>query len=57
VLIAQQLWLARWRGAPLPPLERPPIASWRAPYAASHAALREYVAALTASAISTTRCS
>lgn len=48
MLIVQKLWLARWTGEPLPPVERPTIPSWRAAYAASHAALRDYVARLTA---------
>jgi uncharacterized damage-inducible protein DinB len=48
MLIVQKLWLARWAGAPLPPVERPAIPSWRAAYAASHVALRDYVASLTA---------
>jgi len=48
MLIVHRLWLARWKGDPLPPVERPVIPSWRAAYAASHAALREYVASLTA---------
>ncbi len=47
MLIVQRLWLARWKGDPLPPVDRPPIPSWRAAYAASHAALREYLASLT----------
>ncbi len=46
VLSTQHRWLARWQGAPLPPLERPGNASWRAAYAASHAALRRFVAPL-----------
>jgi len=45
---AQRRWLARWKGEPLPPLERPAIASWSAAYAASHAALRQFVAPLSA---------
>ena len=45
---AQHRWLARWKGAPLPPLQRPAIASWSAAYAASHAALRQFVAPLAA---------
>ena len=48
MLIVQRLWLARWTGDPLPPVERPAIVSWRTAYAASHAALRGYVAGLTA---------
>ena len=48
MLIVQRLWLARWRGDPVPPVERPAIPSWPAAYAASHVALREYVATLTA---------
>lgn len=47
MLIVQRLWLARWKGDPLPTVERPPIPSWRAAYAVSHAALRDYVASLT----------
>jgi uncharacterized damage-inducible protein DinB len=47
MLIVQQLWLARWKGDSLPSVDRPAIPSWRAAYAASHAALREYVASLT----------
>jgi uncharacterized damage-inducible protein DinB len=43
----QHRWLARWEGRPLPPLERPAIASWSAAYAASHAGLRQFVAPLT----------
>jgi uncharacterized damage-inducible protein DinB len=46
MLIVQRLWLARWKGASLPPVDRPPIPSWRAAYAASHEALREYLASL-----------
>ncbi len=48
MLIVQRLWLARWKGDSLPPVERPSIPSWRAAYAESHTALREYVASLTA---------
>jgi len=48
VLSAQHRWLARWQGVPLAPLERPPIASWTAAYAASHAGLRRFVAPLSA---------
>jgi uncharacterized damage-inducible protein DinB len=48
MLTVQRLWLARWTGDSLPPTERPMIPSWRAAYAASHAALRDYVASLTA---------
>jgi uncharacterized damage-inducible protein DinB len=48
MLIVQRLWLARWTGDPLPPVERPAEVSWPAAYAASHAALRDYVAGLTA---------
>jgi len=44
VLSAQHRWLARWTGVPLPPLERPAIASWTAAYAASHDALRQFLA-------------
>ncbi len=47
-LSAQHRWLARWKGEPLPPLERPVIASWPAAYAACHGALRRFVSALTA---------
>lgn len=45
---AQRRWLARWKGESLPPLERPAIASWSTAYAASHAALRQFVAPLSA---------
>ena len=48
VLNAQHRWLARWRGLPLPPLDRPPIAAWTAAYAASHAELRRFAAPLSA---------
>jgi uncharacterized damage-inducible protein DinB len=48
MLIAQRLWLARWTGDPVPPVERPAIVSWRPAYAASHAALRDYAASLAA---------
>jgi uncharacterized damage-inducible protein DinB len=48
VLIVQRLWLARWTGDSLPSVERPAQVAWRAACAASHAALREYVAGLTA---------
>ena len=48
MLIVQRLWLARWTGDALPPVERPASVSWRAAYAASHAALRSYVSSLTA---------
>jgi uncharacterized damage-inducible protein DinB len=48
MLIVQRLWLARWKGEPLPSVERPSIPSWRAAYAASHAALQDYVASLSA---------
>ena len=48
MLIVQRLWLARWTGDPLPPVERPAQISWRAAYADSHAALRAYAATLTA---------
>ena len=47
-LSAQHRWLARWRGQALPPLERPAIPSWSEAYATSHAALREFVAPLSA---------
>ena len=47
-LNAQQRWLARWNGEPLPPLERPTITSWPAAYAETHAALRRLVAPLAA---------
>ncbi len=47
-LSAQQRWLARWEGEPLPPLERPAVASWSAAYAACHTALRRFVAPLAA---------
>lgn len=47
-LNAQQRWLARWKGEPLPPLERPAIPSWVADYAACHAALRQLVWPLSA---------
>jgi uncharacterized damage-inducible protein DinB len=46
-LNAQQRWLARWRGADVPSMERVAVPSWPAAYAASHAALRGYTAALT----------
>ncbi len=46
LLIVQRLWLARWKADPLPPVDRPANLSWRADFAASHAALGEYVAGL-----------
>ena len=46
-LVAQQLWLARWTGVPGPGLEDRPSGPWRAAYAASHTALRAFVATLT----------
>jgi uncharacterized damage-inducible protein DinB len=48
MLIVQRLWLARWAGDPPPSAERPATVSWRADYAASHAALHSYVGSLTA---------
>lgn len=47
-LNAQQRWLARWKGEPLPLLDRPAIPSWSAEYAACHAALRQLVWPLSA---------
>src|SRR5262245_54355058 len=49
VLNAHQRWLARFRGLPPPATERIPVASWPAAYAVSHAALRDFVAPLSAS--------
>jgi uncharacterized damage-inducible protein DinB len=48
MLIVQRIWLARWTGDPPPAAERPAISTWRPEYAASHAALRDYVSRLTA---------
>src|ERR1043166_1515849 len=47
VVGAQNRWLARWKGTPLPGAQRPAGLSWPALYAESHAALRDYVAPLT----------
>lgn len=47
-LSAQHRWLARWKGEPLPPLERPAIASWSAAYSACHGALHQFVSTLSA---------
>jgi uncharacterized damage-inducible protein DinB len=46
LLIVQRLWLARWKGGALPSVEQPASPAWRADFAASDAALREYVAGL-----------
>jgi uncharacterized damage-inducible protein DinB len=46
-LIAQRLWLARWKGEPGPRLDAPVEGPWRAEYAATHRALAEYVAPMT----------
>lgn len=46
-LLAQRLWLARWKGEPAPRLDQPMAGPWREAYAASHAALRAYVESLT----------
>jgi uncharacterized damage-inducible protein DinB len=44
VLLAQRIWLARWRGEPTVRLDEPVTEPWRAAYAASHAALSAYAA-------------
>jgi uncharacterized damage-inducible protein DinB len=45
-LIAQRIWLARWKGEAPPSPGDPVTEPWRAAYAASHAALAAYVAPL-----------
>jgi uncharacterized damage-inducible protein DinB len=45
-LIAQRIWLARWKGAPAPPLDAPVEEPWPQAYARSHAALAAYAAPL-----------
>jgi uncharacterized damage-inducible protein DinB len=44
-LSAQRVWLARWQGQ-APRYDEPVTVPWREAYAASHAALRAYVAGL-----------
>ena len=44
-LVAQRNWLARWRGQ-APPNDQPITEPWREAYAATHGALRGYVAGL-----------
>jgi uncharacterized damage-inducible protein DinB len=48
ILNAQQRWLARWKGETVPAPDRVPVPSWPDAYAASHGALRRYVAPLAA---------
>ena len=46
MLSVQRTWLARWKGDSVAPVEQTAIAAWRAAYAASHLALRDYVGSL-----------
>ena len=43
LVIVQMRWLARWDGSPLPGANHP-LPPWREAFAASHGALRRYVA-------------
>jgi uncharacterized damage-inducible protein DinB len=45
ILVAQRIWLARWRGEP-PRYDEPITEAWPAAYAATHAALQAFVAPL-----------
>jgi len=43
-LNVQRVWLARWKGEAPPRFDDPMTTTWREAFAASHRALREYVA-------------
>ena len=45
-LFAQRVWLARWKGEPMPPLDESLAGRWREAFAATHAAFRAYVESL-----------
>jgi uncharacterized damage-inducible protein DinB len=45
-LLAQRIWLARWKGEPRPALDESLAGRWREAFAAIHAALRAYVESL-----------
>jgi uncharacterized damage-inducible protein DinB len=43
ILVAQRVWLARWKGQPPPRLDAPITEPWRDAYAATHAEFRAFV--------------